>query len=324
MRGEPIRSWVRNVVKVVPYRSPPLWQGLSLAVLCVVAGALLRFAADPVVQDHLPIALFYPFVLAAAVWGGTIPAFCTVLLALILSNYFWFPPEGGSFKFDASAKILMVAFSLFCGFAILMIALFRILLEAHVEGEERAVLLAHEMKHRSSNLLGMVQAISAQTARNASSFAEYQCLFTSRLAALAQAQQLFAENPGSPPDLRQFLQSIIEPFDAARFQIVGPDVTVPPYLGTCCALLFHELATNATKYGALSSPDGVVIIKWDTQKSRVRLEWQERNGPPVVAPTRAGFGSRLLKTAFPPQYGEAAILFNANGVCCTVSFVLRD
>jgi hypothetical protein len=185
-------------------------------------------------------------VLAAAVWGGSVPALSTVLIAAIVSNYFWLPPEG-SFKFDTEVAIPLVAFSLFCGFAILMIALFRILLEAHVEGEQRAVLLAHEMKHRSSNLLGMVQAISAQTARNASSFAEYQCLFTSRLAALAQAQQLFAENPGSPPDLRQFLQSIIEPFDAARFRIVGPDVTVPPYLGTCCALLFHELATNATK-----------------------------------------------------------------------------
>ena len=80
MRGEPIRSWVRNIVKVVPYRSPPLWQGLSLAVLCAVAGAALRFAIDPLLQDNLPIAVFYPFVLAAAVRGGTIPASCTVLL----------------------------------------------------------------------------------------------------------------------------------------------------------------------------------------------------------------------------------------------------
>jgi two-component sensor histidine kinase len=206
----------------------------------------------------------------------------------------------------------------------LMIALFRVLLEAHVESEQRAVLLSHEMKHRASNLLGMVQAISAQTARNASTVAEYQSLFSSRLAALAQAQQLFAENPGLPPNLRQVLQRILEPFGAARFRIDGPDVEVPKYLLTCCALLFHELATNATKYGALSSPDGIVMVKWDTQKGRVHLEWQERNGPPVVAPMRTGFGSRLLKTAFPPQYGEAAILFNSNGVCCTVSFALRD
>ena len=223
--------------------------------LCVVAGAMLRPPSIPLSKVICRSLCFIRLCLQPR-FGRHETAFLrccspdSIQLLLVSAG-------GRELQIRCIGEILMVAFSLFCGFAILMIALFRILLEAHVEGEERAVLLAHEMKHRSSNLLGMVQAISAQTARNASTFAEYQCLFTSRLAALAQAQQLFVENSGSPPDLRQFLKSIIEPFDAARFQIDGPDVTVPPYLGTCLPSS-HELATNATKYGALSSPDGIV------------------------------------------------------------------
>jgi two-component sensor histidine kinase len=86
-------------------------------------------------------------------------------------------------------------------------------------------------------------------------------------------------------------------------------------------LLFHELATNATKYGALSSPDGIVVIKWDRQKGRVRLEWHERNGPPVVAPTRPALARAFSRRRFRLNTER---LFNSNGACCTVSFALRD
>lgn len=145
-------------------------------------------------------------------------------------------------------------------------------------------------------------------------------MFTARLTALARAQQLVDENPDSPLDLLELLQYAIEPFGAERFLIEGPKVSVPHYLGSSCALLFHELGTNATKYGALSVPNGTVAINWKTEKNRVLLDWRELGGPPVVMPARAGFGSRLLKTAFPAEFGTATIVFDPDGVRCTVDF----
>jgi two-component sensor histidine kinase len=115
---------------------------------------------------------------------------------------------------------------------------------------------------------------------------------------------------------------VVEPFGGDRFLIDGPSISVPPYLGTCCVLLFHELATNATKHGALSVPNGTVHVGWKVQENRVQLNWKERNGPLVAMPERTGFGSRLLKTAFPPEYGEASISFNPDGVDCRISFSL--
>jgi two-component sensor histidine kinase len=258
-------------------------------------------------------------VIVASAWGGTLSGVTTMALAAVLADYFWVPP-GGSFKLTVSAIIPLSAFTWFCGFAILMLSLFRALLEDRVDSEQRAVLLSHEMKHRASNLLGMAEAISAQTAQSASSVGGHHALFVSRLTALAQAQQLSIEEAATRPDLRQFLQQLLKPFGAERIVLDGPNVTVPADMATSFALLLHELATNATKHGSLSVPEGVVFINWQNQGHRLRLEWQERNGPPVVPPTRTGFGSRLIRTAFPPEHGEAVILFNPDGVNCAISF----
>lgn len=319
MPGRTPHEWVRRVARILPYRLPPLWQGQIIAILCAAAGAAVRFMLDPVVENHIPVAVFYPFVIVASAWGGTLSGIATMALAAVLADYFWVPP-GGSFKFTVSAIIPLSAFTWFCGFAILMLSLFRALLEDRVDSEQRAVLLSHEMKHRASNLLGMAEAISAQTAQSASNVEDHHALFVSRLTALAQAQQLSIEEAATRPDLRQFLQQLLKPFGAERIVLDGPNVTVPADMATSFALLLHELATNATKHGALSVPEGVVFINWQSQGHRVRLEWQERNGPPVVAPTRTGFGSRLIRTAFPPEHGEAVILFNPDGVNCAISF----
>jgi two-component sensor histidine kinase len=168
----------------------------------------------------------------------------------------------------------------------------------------------------------VAQAISAQTARNASTVAEHQLRFSARLAALSRAQRLVAENPESPPGLRELLIQAIEPFGIERFLIDGPAIPAPAFFETSCALLIHELSTNALKYGALSVPDGRVTIRSQTKGNAVRLDRREFAGPPVIAPARAGFGSRLLEAAFPSEYGNATIAFDPDGVHCAIRFAL--
>jgi K+-sensing histidine kinase KdpD len=105
-----------------------------------------------------------------------------------MADYFWLPPKA-SFKVTADPVIPLIAFGIFCGVAILMVVVFRALVEAHIEGEQRATSLSHEMRHRSDNLLGMVQA-SMQTARKAATVSDYQKQFTAKFTALSQ---------GAPP-----------------------------------------------------------------------------------------------------------------------------
>jgi two-component sensor histidine kinase len=312
---------LRRFARQVPYKPPTFLKGQLIAVVCAAGGVSVRLALDPWVHNRVPMVVFYPFVLIASVWGGTLAGFTSLALSAAIADYLWLPPIS-SFTRSASSAVTLTAFAIVCLFGIFIAGLFRALLEVHVEGEKRAILLTHELKHRVANLLGVVQVISAQTARNFATMEDYQDKFSARLTALARAQQLVVENPGSAPPFREFLMRVVEPFGIERFLIDGPAILVPPYLGTSCALLFHELSTNALKYGALSVPDGRVAIRWEAKGNAVRLDWREFEGPPVAAPVRAGFGSRLLKTALPSEYGGATIAFNPDGVQCTVHFAL--
>ena len=127
------------------------------------------------------------------------------------------------------------------------------------------------MNYSSSNLLGMVQAISAQTARNTSTSPNISVCPLHGWQRSAQARQLLFESPGRRRICGSSCRVLLNRFDAARFQIDGPDVTVPPYLVTCSALLFHELATDTTKYGALSWPQQISHRNRNSPKLRSRL-----------------------------------------------------
>jgi len=291
-----------------------LWKGQGIALLCAAAGLGIRLSLNPYLGDTLPVALFYPFVLIAAVWGGTCSGLTVLVICRAAADLLWLQP--------GYHLVTLIAFAVACFSIIAMAGLFRAVVEIHVQDEERAILLAHEMTHRVGNLFGVVQAISAQSARHAATVADYQTQFTGRLMALARTQRLIAHSTTAATDLKSFIGEIIEPFGPPRFAVDGPHVVVPRYMGTSCALLLHELCTNALKYGSLSVPEGVVDLSWRVQDHRVYLHWRERHGPHVAAPQRTGFGSRLLKTAFPAEHGSADLRFEPDGVQCDVEFAL--
>jgi len=293
----------------IPVRPPPFWQGQLIAIGCTAGGAGLRIVLTPVAHNHIPVVIFYPFVLIASIWGGAAAGIMVWVLGTIVAINLWLPVEG--------REITLTAFSLVCLFGVLLASLLRAVVELHAEGEARAVLLAHELKHRGANLLMVVQAISAQSARNAKTMSEYQSTFEPRLAALARAQQIVSETPDAPPDLGVLVRHLIAPFGSDRFAIRGPECLLPRETATPLALLLHELGTNATKYGALSAPGGSVSIEWDCEVGGIRLEWRELGGPPVSKPSRAGFGSRLFKQAFSPEHGSASIHYEPDGLRCT-------
>ncbi len=315
------RTFVRRFAQFLPRRLSSFLIGQAVGVGCAMAGAGVRLALTPLVDGAIPLIPFYPFVAIASLWGGSLAGLTTAILGGLIADYLWLQPIG-ELGMSRQAVVSLAAFAVICGFVILFTGLLRALVELHVEAHERATLLAHELRHRANNLFGVVQAISTQTARNAVDVSDYKTRFGARLSALARAQQAVSDNADAPPELRQLLLYVLEPFSIERFTLQGPSVLVPRYLGSSCALLFHELGTNALKYGALSVPEGSVSIAWEFEAGRVRLDWREFNGPPVAWPSRTGFGYKLLQTAFPPEYGEAAIEFDLHGVHCTIRFTL--
>ena len=129
------------------------------------------------------------------------------------------------------------------------------------------------------------------------------------------------------------LEDALAPYrgETGRFRIDGADLRLPPKTAVSLALAIHELATNAVKYGALSVDGGFVRIAWRVKPTagerggRLHFEWREQGGPPVAAPSRRGFGTRLIERSLAAEFeGEVAIDFRAEGVVCTVDAPLPD
>src|SRR5439155_9405658 len=143
------------------------------------------------------------------------------------------------------------------------------------------------------NLLVTVQAIASQTLKGPATDQAARKAFEDRLVALARVHDLLTAGEGGGVPLDRLVSAAIAPFeDGHTFQIDGAALLLPPRQAVAFALALHELATNALKYGALSSPVGQVQIGWQREGAGFRLSWLESGGPPVTAPDREGFGTR--------------------------------
>jgi two-component sensor histidine kinase len=197
--------------------------------------------------------------------------------------------------------------------------------------EEHQRLLINELNHRVKNTLAIVQSIAAQTLKGDEVGPETRRALESRLAALAAAHDLLTTENWETASLSQVIAKAGLGCGASdeRFAIGGPDLRLEPQTAVSVAMAIHELCTNAVKYGALSSDSGTISITWDIKQERdgkrLHLVWRESGGPPVSAPSRRGFGTRLIERGLAADLGGTArIEFLADGVVCTVEAPLPD
>ncbi|AWN46848.1 histidine kinase [Methylobacterium terrae] len=189
-----------------------------------------------------------------------------------------------------------------------LLAVARDVTEAH-RAEEQQALLMQEMAHRVKNTLALVQAVAAQTLRNATSLEAAMEAFNGRLMALSDAHDVLIRGAWAEADLAAVVAGAMAPHldaVAGRFAAAGPPVSLGPRAVLTLSLMLHELATNAGKYGALSSPAGRVAVTWvlaGDDGGVLRLCWQESGGPPVAPPRREGFGSRLIARSLVHSFG---------------------
>jgi PAS domain S-box-containing protein len=200
--------------------------------------------------------------------------------------------------------------------------------------EERQKILIDELNHRVKNTLATVQSLAAQTAHGAPSQKAFQQAFEGRLIALGKAHDQLTLRHWENADLRAILGAITAPYrthSEDQIVLVGEGVTLPPRAALTLAMAFHELATNAAKYGALSVPSGKVEIRWDATlgqlgtPSRLQIGWHEQGGPPVHAPSRRGFGTKFIESSISFELGGTAKMsFDRLGVRCIMDLPVES
>ncbi|MGE0516609.1 MAG: sensor histidine kinase, partial [Hyphomicrobiaceae bacterium] len=168
--------------------------------------------------------------------------------------------------------------------------------------EQEARIANQELIHRVKNILAIVTAIASQTGRYAATIDDFNASFRKRLAGLARVQDLLRPNAAHTPDLETFVCDLLAPFigqNDAALTVDGPAVKVGHNEATLLSLVFNELATNATKYGAWSAPGGKVDISWqfadEKPGDQIVLVWQESGGPRVDGISESGFGSSVMR-----------------------------
>jgi PAS domain S-box-containing protein len=197
--------------------------------------------------------------------------------------------------------------------------------------ERSQQLLIDELNHRVKNTLAIVLAIANLSSARARTMAEFVPSFTGRVQALAKAHTLLTETRMQGAELTSLVneQVILGEDGDERIACSGPSLVLGSQLAVHVAMVLHELATNARKYGALSSGGGRLEVSWevdgdDRSARRLVLHWQERGGPTVEAPTAQGFGTTLIDQTVRSDGGAIVMRYDPEGLSATITLPLSD
>jgi two-component sensor histidine kinase len=285
----------------------------SVAILCVAAATAVRSAVDLVAVNVTPFATYYPAILVAVLAGGvSVGIFATVLSAVVA--WWMFIPPGFQFNSLSAEQIVSLCLFIFAAAVVVWIAgQYRKVVRRLDEEENYRQVVVDELGHRVKNKLATIYAILRHELRGHDDI--WQSV-SGRLRALSAADDFLVRSDGKGIDLRQILEMELEPYGSGRVSLQGEPVLLFAKVPTVLALVFHELATNAAKYGALSNSDGRLAISWRPIGDRITVEWVESGGPPVTEPTRRSFGSNLIERSLGGFGGSAKIEFLPAGVIC--------
>jgi two-component sensor histidine kinase len=299
--------------------------GLGVRLALGLAGAacslLLRSVLTPALGESEPFLPLFPLILLSTLLGGAW-AGGACLIAGLVGAWYLFMGQPYSFRF-APYELGGLIGALVAGGVIvaLCLELRRLLARARTAAEQERI-VAREFAHRMRNTLTLVLALSRRSFAPERPLEAARADFEARVAALSAAHGALLDARGDGAELEQIAARTLAVFGYApgdaRFTVDGPAVRLGPDAATALALALHELCTNATKYGSLSTPGGRVELRWrlDGDDAReLRLDWQESGGPAVSAPGRRGLGSRLIEQNLARTLGGTAILeFTPDGV----------
>ncbi|WP_264423112.1 HWE histidine kinase domain-containing protein [Novosphingobium sp. KCTC 2891] len=256
-----------------------------------------------------PFITFSPVILLAAIFLDWRHAILTAMLAAVAVEVF--------FVRAAIAGTGFVFFALYALTIAILVLAGEMLRQVVIENENRATeaeAFNIELQHRAKNALQMMRALASR-ASQATDPAEFYALLSGRLDALARSNELLRFGALPSCEVRELVDAALRPFRSGQIIIEGQPCHVHKNAVTPLMMALHELATNATKYGALSVDGGQVALAWrPVPTGTVRFEWQERGGPPVRPPARRGIGARLLQAHGALEQVDLA--YDRDGVRC--------
>jgi two-component sensor histidine kinase len=294
---------------------------LLFAAGCVVVAVILQelFGVDP---DFVVFAPYYAAVLVATVVAGWSAGVLATLLGLVSLLWIFVPPRFFFHLFSRREAADVVLYLLASAIIVAIADHYRSLVRRLREEEHYRQLVVDELGHRIANKAAMLHAILGHELRGQP---DMWGRIAGRLDAVAETDRLIVKCGGRGAAIADILAAELKPYDVARVTLDGEYFELPQKPAVTLALVVHELATNAAKYGALSVASGRLAISWHIHGDELTIDWVERGGPPVKPPSREGFGSKLFRRALDPYHGRVERTFEPTGLTCRLSLMLaRD
>lgn len=284
---------------------------------CTALATLVRIGLGLVLPvGAVPYLAYFPILLFVTLIGGAFAGALALATSAVIASSL-FVPESRSFYLP-SPDALPTAFFILSGFLIVWGAeIYRRIIERLREEERRRNLIIEELNHRAKNALCVAQAMVRQTVRNSVDLPATREAIDSRISALSQSHDLLTRSGWKGAGLTELVNDALKPFlspehDAGRLLIKGENIVMSPKATLALSIMFHELATNAVKYGAFSDQNGTIHIDWSIAKSsignQITIRWQESGGPLVSPPIRRGFGSQVLERGMRHELNAAVLL----------------
>jgi len=294
---------------------------LLFALACVVVATGLRMVLGLVSADSTVFAPYYSATLVAVLVGGMGAGLLAAGLGGTAAYWLFVLPEWRVNADTAQQLTSLVLYGISSAVIIAVTESHRRLLQQLRSEQSMRQLLNYELAHRIRNILASVQAILRQSLGNHKDVFE---VIDARIAALSATHDLLVRSKSRASSVRDILTCEFVPYGLWRFELKGEPVECPPPVVVALGLIFHELTTNAVKYGALSQPNGRVSVLWHREGRRLDLEWTEHGGPRPAAPTRSGFGTKLLQSGLKPFGGTVQLRFEPTGLKCSLALCLPE
>src|SRR5580692_11032539 len=303
------------------------WQGISRPSLlfsvvfsagCLAVSTAARWLLA-IIRPDVYFTPYFPAVFFATALGGYRTGLATAVVGGGLGIALNFGDVPSNFY---PRLVLLVIYAIVCGLTVWGVEHYRSMAAKQreisrrlIREEEYRKLLVDELQHRLKNTLSTVNAVLHQVLKNQP---QVWASIDHRMRALSATDELITKVDGGGCDIKDLLLSELGPYGHVRFILNGDRLLLPAKLAVSLALIFHELATNAGKYGAFSSPKGILLISWTVDQEILTITWDETEGPPVTTPDRSGFGMKLLQSSLRPFDGRTEISFLKTGIHCTM------
>jgi two-component sensor histidine kinase len=307
-----------NFRKLVPAGSA---EAYAFAIFCVAVAAVVRWVAGFWFEGIVPFATFFPAVLLAALVGGIGPGILAAIAGGLIGWWAFLPPPMVFLPLKPGQIVSLIAYLITCLILVWAAEHYRRLTKRLEDEQKFRELAVEELAHRLKNKVATIQSIVSLRLREDPQARDE---IVNCLGALRATDDLIIAAQGKGARIGDILSAELRPYDVARISVEGPEILLSPKLALTMALLLHELATNAAKYGALSDSVGKISVRWSHSDPWLNLEWRESEGPPVTVPNHRGFGTRLFSRALEQFGGKVEATFASTGLICKLSVPLSE